>query len=110
MGHGISFGNNETRFRATCEEAKYLDAKRAVELGLKACERSKWKAYAYVDTLAAAHAEAGNFAEAVRWQKRAIEIAPKSSRKEMTERLVLFEAHKPYREPPKVAAVANKAN
>ncbi len=85
-------------FRATCEEAKYRDGKQAVILATKACQRADWDSYASIDTLAAAHAEAGNFDEAVRRQKKALELAPPAAKKKMVERLALYESHKPYRE------------
>jgi tetratricopeptide (TPR) repeat protein len=86
-------------FRATCEEGKYRDGKQAVVLGTKACELTKWEYCETIDTLAAAHAEVGNFDEAVRWQKKALELAPPVSKKKMAERLALYESHKPYRTP-----------
>jgi tetratricopeptide (TPR) repeat protein len=93
-------------FLATCPDAHYRDGQRAIELAKKACELSQWKVGWYVDTLAAAHAENGDFAEAVRWQKKALElgVAAASEKKEMTDRMSLYDAHKPYRELPKAAA------
>ena len=88
--------NAASWFRATCKEAKYRDGKQAVALADKVCRRTDWKNSGSIDTLAAAHAEAGNFDEAVRWEKRAIEFAPPASKKEMAERLALYESHKPY--------------
>ena len=93
--------NGVSWFRATCQDAKYRDGKQAVVLGTKACERTNWTYYASIDTLAAAHAEAGNFDEAVRWQKKALDLAPAASKKEMAQRLALYQSHKPYRVPGK---------
>jgi tetratricopeptide (TPR) repeat protein len=96
--------NSVAWFRATCVDAKYRDGQKAVVLGTKACQESNWGSYATIDTLAAAYAETGNFAEAVRWQKKALELAPPASKKKMADRLALFESHKPYRAPVEHAA------
>jgi hypothetical protein len=79
---------------------KYRDGRKAVELAKKACELTEWKDAAVLATLAAAYAEAGQFDEAVKWQKKALEdkdFAASDGEKERT-RLKLFEARKPYRE------------
>ena len=51
-------------------------------------------------TLAAAHAEAGQFDQAVRWQEKAIPLAPEAQRDVLRRRLELYQQGKPYREPP----------
>ena len=96
--------NAASWFRATCQEAKYRDGKQAVALATKACQRTDWESYGIIDTLAAADAETGNFAEAVRWQKKAVEMAPPASKKDMAEHLALYESRKPYRAPVETAA------
>ena len=53
-----------------------------------------------IDTLAAALAETGDFAQAVTWQERAIELN-KSPDKEEEARLELYRKGQPYREQPK---------
>ena len=85
---------------ATSPNAALRDGLRAVRLARKACELSKWKSPAELDTLAAAYAEIGDFAEAVRWQQKALELF-KSKNKSgdgAHERLRRYEAHKPYRQ------------
>ena len=56
--------------------------------------------HGFLDTLAAAHAEAGNFAQAVKYQEKAVRMAPLRVRKKFQARLVLYRQNKPYREPP----------
>ncbi|MFO0909334.1 MAG: hypothetical protein U0794_13445 [Isosphaeraceae bacterium] len=60
---------------ATHPESLYRNARRALELATKACELTDFNNHLALDTLAAACAEAGDFASAARWQTRAIQIA-----------------------------------
>jgi hypothetical protein len=50
------------------------------------------------DALAAAHAETGNFQEAVKWQEKALMKCPETYKKEFGGRLDLYRSGKPYRE------------
>jgi len=45
-----------------------------------------------IDTLVAAYAEAGDFDEAVRYQKKAIELMPSQFGNEFSERFELFQS------------------
>ena len=84
---------------ATCPEPKYRDGKRAVEHATKACELSEWNESNAITTLAASHAEAGDFDAAVKWQTKAngLYVDPDDKR-EGEERLKLYREKKPYRE------------
>ncbi len=91
--------NNRAMMMAACPEAKYRDGKRAVESATRACELTDWKSAACLDTLAAAHAEAGNFDAAISSQMRALEVLKdERQRADFRSRLVLYQAKKPYRE------------
>jgi tetratricopeptide (TPR) repeat protein len=84
---------------ATCPDDQIRDGKRAVELAMKACDLAKWKKYAYVDTLAAAYAETGDFEQAVKYQKQAASMdgIPENNRTNVQNRIELYLQHKPYR-------------
>jgi tetratricopeptide (TPR) repeat protein len=84
---------------ATCPDAKCRDGKRSVELATKACQLSEWKNGIYIDTLAAAYAEAGNFDEALKWQEKAMQDPEFANAygQEVKERLALYGNNKPYR-------------
>ena len=83
--------------RATCEDSQYRDAKQAIADANTACTLSEWKEPRYIDTLAAAYAEAGEFEKAVEWQAKAVEIAPESEKSLYHKNLDLYRAGKPYR-------------
>jgi tetratricopeptide (TPR) repeat protein len=59
---------------AGCPDDGVRNGKMAVSHARTACDLSDWKDESHLATLAAAHAECGDFKEAVKWQKRAIEV------------------------------------
>lgn len=90
---------------STCPDAKLRDGKRALTLAKKACNSSAWMDGDVIDTLAAALAETGDFAQAVTWQERAIELIKEQTpsadkQKEEDARLDLYRKGQPYRQPP----------
>src|SRR5205814_2080283 len=87
---------------ATCPDSSLRDGKEAVSAATKACELTKWKELNWIDTLAAAYAESGDFEHAIQFQERAIHTGNplESDQKSMQHRLALYKESKPYREKP----------
>jgi len=84
---------------ATCPNPTYRDGKKTVEAAIEACELTRWKEAYCLETLAAGYAETGDFASAVKWQTKAIELETDPKEKEeYRARLRLFQENKPYRE------------
>jgi Flp pilus assembly protein TadD len=83
---------------ATCPDEKYRDGLKAVASAKVACELSEWKNAAFLDTLAAAYAEAGQFEEAVRYQIRVIEDTAFQKDDGARKRLDLYKKKMSYRE------------
>lgn len=82
---------------ATHPSDNLRDGRKAVGYAHRACELSGWKNFAFIDTLAAAHAENGDFKEAVKWATKALQSNPAD--KGFRERLSLYEKQIPYRIP-----------
>ena len=68
--------NGLARLVATCPNAKYRNGRLAVELATRACERAEWTEPSFMDTLAAAYAEAGDFGSAVYLEGEAVACLP----------------------------------
>jgi hypothetical protein len=84
---------------ATCPDNSIRNGKKAVKLATQACDMTKWTNYAYVDTLAAAYAETGDFDGALKYQKQAANMdgIPEDNRTNVQGRIELYLQHKPYR-------------
>ena len=78
-------------------DAKDRDGTIAVELATRVCELTGWSDFNYLDTLATAYAELGDFDAAVKWQLKAIEFLDKPSQlQDLQSRLELYREKKPY--------------
>ena len=88
--------NNLAWFRATCPTAKFRDGKQAVTLATLACEQTLYKHEEFLDTLAAAFAEAGDFKAAVKWATKTLELDPQNE--DFAAHLKLYQSGQPLRD------------
>ena len=86
--------------KATCSDTSVRNGKEAVSAASKACELTQWKDWEYIDTLAAACAEAGDFKRAIEFQEQALCTGnpTESEQKVMRERVSLYKQSQPFRE------------
>jgi S1-C subfamily serine protease/tetratricopeptide (TPR) repeat protein len=83
--------------RASCPRDSFRNGRKAIQHATQACELTKWQDWRTLDSLAAAHAEDGDFASAVKWAKKAVELAPTEKIDAVRGRLTLYENRKPFR-------------
>jgi tetratricopeptide (TPR) repeat protein len=87
--------------RACCPEAQYRDGVKAVALMRKACDADNHLDPENLHILACAYAERGDFARAVRWERKALELNPANKTNAQTtyaKALELFKQTKPFHE------------
>ena len=89
--------NNLGWIMATNPGAQYRNAQAAIRHATKACELTSYDDAGYLDTLAAAYAEAGQFDEAVKWAKKALDKVSPEQKEAIGERLQLYEMKSPFR-------------
>lgn len=92
--------NNLAWLLATSPDDALRDGKRAIELARKACEKTEWREAHIVSTLAAGHAEAGDFEGAKKFSRQAVDLGDDASevKSQLEEELASYEAGKPWRE------------
>lgn len=83
---------------ATSPEEAVRDGERAVKHARWSIKLTRREHPFLFDVLAAAHAESRQFAEAVKWQKKAVELAKGDQKKVLSARLELYQQGKPYRD------------
>ena len=86
---------------ATCPEEEFCDGPGAISAAWRACELTGWVDPNHLTILAAAYAEAGDFAQAIKWQEDASAATDDEGRHQLgEERLADYRAERPYRTDP----------
>jgi WD40 repeat protein/serine/threonine protein kinase len=99
--------NSQAWVLATDPDSRYRDGQRAVRLAERAVAVTWRESAAYLDTLAAAYAETGQFTNAIRIQQEAIALLQNENEKsDYTSRLRLYESNLPCRDHNALAARA----
>ncbi|MGH7993642.1 MAG: tetratricopeptide repeat protein, partial [Limisphaerales bacterium] len=98
----VTAQNNLAWILATCPEVSLRNGPKAVELAQQAARLSAGTSPQILDTLAAAYAEAGQFPEAARTARQALDLSVAQNNKPLAEviqnQLKLFESHAAYHE------------
>jgi tetratricopeptide (TPR) repeat protein len=83
---------------ATCPDARFRETDKAISAAQKAIDLDGDKDYRYLDTLAAAQANAGQFDAAKKSVNLALEVVPPKEMSKVRQRLDLYESGRAYRE------------
>ena len=102
--------NNLSWVLSTTPNDALRDGKRALEYAIEACKLTDYKAPHILSTLAAAHAEVGEFDQAVEWSQKGVELARETNAAQLEQlenELKSYQEKKPWRE--KTETKENKA-
>jgi tetratricopeptide (TPR) repeat protein len=83
--------------RATCPDEQYRNGDEAVNLATQAIEMIRGDQPAWLEVLAAAYAEKGEFAAAIQWQQKALQELAAGADSPSARRLQLYQSHEPFR-------------
>lgn len=89
--------NDRAWLRASCSNPAVRNGQQAIADAKAACNLTSWSKPEYIDTLAAAYAEAGDFQSAGQFEERALKGVHGDSRKGYEQRLALYQSHRPFR-------------
>ena len=84
--------NNLAWLLCTTSVTEFRNGERAGRLAVEICEKSNWSCWAFLGTLAAAHAATGEFGNAVAWQRKSLGCTPHSHAKYSADILQRFKA------------------
>jgi tetratricopeptide (TPR) repeat protein len=95
--HNLGYRNQLAWLEAACPDEAVRNGKHAVELAHEVCGLNQWRDPDIINTLAAAYAESGQFAEAVKIQQKAVDLVGPRRREDFQRRLKMYQEQKPYR-------------
>jgi Flp pilus assembly protein TadD len=95
--------NQRAWFLATAADERHRNGQEALQAAQRACVLTNWSESRYLDTLAAAYAELGDFSNAVHLQMKALNLAPPGRRLGYELRLELYMSGLPYHASPRSA-------
>jgi tetratricopeptide (TPR) repeat protein len=97
--HNAECLNAVAWLQAVCPDGALRNGSHAIELALEACQLTQWRESRFVDTLAAAYAETGQFEKAVKMQQKAVDLAPPALRERdgYLPRLAMYQESKQFR-------------
>jgi tetratricopeptide (TPR) repeat protein len=93
--------NNLAWLLATSTEDSLRDGAESITLGREACELTEYKEAHILSTLAAGYAESGDFAEAIKWSLKAVELGGHEGHEQLEQlknELNSYQQGKPWRE------------
>lgn len=88
--------NNLAWQAATSTIPEALNGELALAFAANNCVRSGFGCWAFLGTLAASYARAGDYARAVAWQRIATKLTPEAERQYSEARIVIYEAGQPF--------------
>lgn len=91
--------SNRALIRTVCPDPKFRDGEKTLKDAKQAYDLTGWKNADHIEAYAAAAAEAGEFDEAVKWQKKLLDDPEPLKWRGLgvRHRLELYEANKPFR-------------
>jgi tetratricopeptide (TPR) repeat protein len=90
--------NNLAWVLATSPVDKLRNGQRSIETAKRACELTQYKKPHILSTLAAGYAESGDWAKAVEWSQKAVDMGDENYQQQLQAELDSYKKHKPWRE------------
>ena len=94
-GADLNYQNTVAWSLATSSTDKFRSGRLAIQIARKLCGAGDWTNPKHLSTLAAAYAESGNFDEATRWQRKALELCSDDQHDDLSGRLDRYESGRP---------------
>jgi hypothetical protein len=90
--------NNLAWLLSTYVDDRARDGRTAISHGTYACDKSEWHCWSFIDTLSAAHAEAGDFDSAIKTAEKALVVAPAEERASVESNIRAYRNKQPIRQ------------